>query len=86
MAPPPFLDSTGGKPGLVVSLGEWQVKHIRIPLVRYSPRLILSGVASNFTSLRGRILVARRILLFSSASVAHCDKKMTAVEKTKMTR
>jgi hypothetical protein len=74
----------GGKPGFVVSLGEWQVKHIKMPFVRYSPRLILWCVASNFTSLSGRVLVARRIVLLSSASVAHLDKEKTTAEKMKM--
>src|SRR5678815_3428494 len=51
IAPAPFFDSMGGKPGFVVSRGEWQRKHFRILFVRYSPLLILSGVDLNFTSL-----------------------------------
>jgi hypothetical protein len=81
MTPLPRFDSMGGKPGLVVSRGEWHVIHIRMPLVRYSPRLIRAAVDSNFTSLSGRVLVAISIVLFSSSSVAHLDKQSTPVEK-----
>jgi hypothetical protein len=57
-----------------------------MPLARYSPRLILSPVASNFTFLSGRALVANRIVLFSSPSVAHFVKTIIDVAITKNTR